>query len=126
VTEEKFSNVDLSEAVILGLCPDASNPNFRQIQKIVMTSAQDTGLIWVFLGLSFYKNIFSAFMTKRPNKLGRFQTSIILPEYGTPFRCPLLGKLPAFPANISKAEKTYQGQTVVYFASSFVMKNQVK
>ena len=49
MTEEKFSNVDLSEAVILGLCPDASNPNFRQIQKIVMTSAQDTGLIWVFL-----------------------------------------------------------------------------
>lgn len=34
-----------TEAVILGLCPDAAHPKFRQIQKIVMTSASDTGLI---------------------------------------------------------------------------------
>ena len=34
-----------SEAVILGLCPDAAHPKFRQLQKIVMTSAQDTGLV---------------------------------------------------------------------------------
>ena len=34
-----------SECVILGLAPDAAHPNFRQIQKLVMNSALDTGLL---------------------------------------------------------------------------------
>jgi hypothetical protein len=34
-----------SEAVILGLCPDAAHPKFRQLQKLVMTQAKDTGLV---------------------------------------------------------------------------------
>ena len=34
-----------SEAVILGLCPDAAHPKFRQLQKIVMTQAKETGLV---------------------------------------------------------------------------------
>ena len=34
-----------SECVILGLAPDAAHPKFRQIQKLVMNSALDTGLL---------------------------------------------------------------------------------
>ena len=34
-----------SECVILGLAPDAAHPKFRQIQKLVMNSALDTGLV---------------------------------------------------------------------------------
>ena len=34
-----------SECVILGLAPDAAHPNFKQIQKLVMHSAADTGLL---------------------------------------------------------------------------------
>merc|ERR1719419_1265108 len=34
-----------SEAVILGLAPDASHRNFKGLQKLVMTSAMDTGLL---------------------------------------------------------------------------------
>ena len=33
------------EAVILSLAPDAAHPQFRGIQKIVMESAADTGLL---------------------------------------------------------------------------------
>ncbi len=36
-----------SECIILGLAADASHPNFRQLQKIVMKSAPDTGLLGV-------------------------------------------------------------------------------
>ena len=35
-----------SESVILGLAPDAAHPKFKQIQKLVMHSASDTGLLW--------------------------------------------------------------------------------
>ena len=34
-----------SECVILGLAPDAAHPKFKQIQKLVMHSASDTGLL---------------------------------------------------------------------------------
>lgn len=34
-----------SERVILGLAPDAAHPKFRQLQKIVMEEAEDTGLV---------------------------------------------------------------------------------
>ncbi len=34
-----------AECVILGLAPDAAHPNFKQIQKLVMHSAADTGLL---------------------------------------------------------------------------------
>ena len=34
-----------SECVILGLAPDAAHPKFKQIQKLVMHSAADTGLV---------------------------------------------------------------------------------
>lgn len=34
-----------SERIILGLAPDAAHPKFRQLQKLVMNSAEDTGLI---------------------------------------------------------------------------------
>ena len=34
-----------SECVILGLAPDAAHPKFKQIQKLVMHSAADTGLL---------------------------------------------------------------------------------
>ena len=34
-----------SESVILGLAPDAAHPKFKQIQKLVMHSALDTGLL---------------------------------------------------------------------------------
>ncbi len=36
-----------SECIILGLAADAAHPNFRQLQKIVMKSAPDTGLLGV-------------------------------------------------------------------------------
>ena len=34
-----------SERIILGLAPDAAHPKFRQLQKLVMDSAADTGLV---------------------------------------------------------------------------------
>jgi len=34
-----------SECVILGMAPDAAHPRFKGLQKIVMTSAPDTGLL---------------------------------------------------------------------------------
>merc|ERR1712018_535411 len=34
-----------SERIILGLAPDAAHPKFRQLQKLIMTSAEDTGLL---------------------------------------------------------------------------------
>ena len=34
-----------SECIILGLAPDAAHPMFKQIQKLVMHSAKDTGLL---------------------------------------------------------------------------------
>ena len=34
-----------SERIILGLAPDAAHPKFRQLQKLIMTSADDTGLL---------------------------------------------------------------------------------
>eukprot|EP00090_Calanus_glacialis_P038736 TRINITY_DN6750_c0_g1_i1.p1 TRINITY_DN6750_c0_g1~~TRINITY_DN6750_c0_g1_i1.p1 ORF type:complete len:199 (-),score=49.71 TRINITY_DN6750_c0_g1_i1:198-794(-) len=34
-----------SEGLILSLAPDAAHPKFRQLQKIVMESAHDTGLV---------------------------------------------------------------------------------
>ena len=33
-----------SECVILGLAPDAANPKFKGLQKLVMEPALDTGL----------------------------------------------------------------------------------
>jgi len=36
-----------SEGIILSFAPDASHPNFKRIQKLVMHSAQDTGLLQV-------------------------------------------------------------------------------
>ena len=33
------------ECIILGLAPDASHPKFRNLQKLVMESAHDTGLV---------------------------------------------------------------------------------
>jgi len=34
-----------SECVILGLAPDSAHPKFKGLQKIIMTSAPDTGLL---------------------------------------------------------------------------------
>ena len=34
-----------SEGLILSFAPDAAHPKFRQLQKIVMDSAHDTGLV---------------------------------------------------------------------------------
>ena len=34
-----------SEAVILGLAPDASHPKFKGLQKLVMEQAKDTGVL---------------------------------------------------------------------------------
>ena len=34
-----------SECVILGMAPDAAHPSFKGLQKIVMESALDTGLL---------------------------------------------------------------------------------
>jgi nicotinamidase-related amidase len=34
-----------SERIILGLAPDAAHPKFRHLQKLVMKSAEDTGLL---------------------------------------------------------------------------------
>ncbi len=34
-----------SERVVLGLAPDAADPNFKQLQKLIMHSAEDTGLL---------------------------------------------------------------------------------
>ena len=34
-----------SERIILGLAPAAAHTNFRQLQKLVMDSAADTGLV---------------------------------------------------------------------------------
>ena len=33
-----------SECIILGLAPDAANPKFKGLQKLVMESARDSGL----------------------------------------------------------------------------------
>ena len=33
------------EAIILGFAPDAKHPKFKGIQKLVMESAKDTGLL---------------------------------------------------------------------------------
>ena len=33
-----------SECIILGLAPDAANPKFKGLQKLVMEPARDTGL----------------------------------------------------------------------------------
>ena len=43
--KEAGAYLTTSERIILGLAPDAAHPKFRQIQKIVMTSAEDTGLL---------------------------------------------------------------------------------
>merc|ERR1712083_881023 len=43
--KEAEAYLSTSERIILGLAPDAAHPKFRQLQKIVMTSADDTGLI---------------------------------------------------------------------------------
>ena len=54
MTDRKFALETLKEAgaflttserIILGMAPDAAHPKFRQLQKIVMTSAADTGLV---------------------------------------------------------------------------------
>jgi len=34
-----------TEAVILGLAPDAAHPSFKQLQRIIVSPAKDTGLI---------------------------------------------------------------------------------
>ena len=43
--KEAGAYLTTSERIILGLAPDAANPKFRHLQKIVMTSAEDTGLL---------------------------------------------------------------------------------
>ena len=43
--KEAGAYLSTSERIILGLAPDAAHPKFRQLQKIVMTSAEDTGLL---------------------------------------------------------------------------------
>jgi len=38
------ANMITTESVVLGLAPDSSHPNFRQLQKLCFQSAADTGL----------------------------------------------------------------------------------
>jgi len=49
VTFERLRDVGAflttSEGIILSFAPDAAHPKFRQVQKLVMHSAQDTGLL---------------------------------------------------------------------------------
>ncbi|KAG8434033.1 hypothetical protein GDO86_012408 [Hymenochirus boettgeri] len=45
-----------SEGVILQLVKDAANPKFREVQKIIMEPAPDSGLLSLFQG----PNLFSA------------------------------------------------------------------
>ena len=47
--KEAGAYLSTSERIILGLAPDAAHPKFRQLQKIVMTSAEDTGLLWTMI-----------------------------------------------------------------------------
>ena len=42
--KEAGAYLTTSERIILGLAPDAAHPKFRQLQKLVMHSAEDTGL----------------------------------------------------------------------------------
>lgn len=37
--------ITTSESVILGLVADSAHPNFRQVQKLILESAPDTGLL---------------------------------------------------------------------------------
>ena len=43
--QEAGAYLTTSERIILGLAPDAAHPKFRQLQKLVMDSAADTGLV---------------------------------------------------------------------------------
>ena len=42
---EAGAQLTTSEAVILGFVQDAAHPKFREVQKIIMESAPDTGLL---------------------------------------------------------------------------------
>ncbi|XP_067928062.1 isochorismatase domain-containing protein 2-like [Watersipora subatra] len=42
---EAGAQLTTSESVILGFVEDASHPKFREVQKIIMESAQDSGLL---------------------------------------------------------------------------------
>jgi len=42
---EAGAQLTTSESVILGFVEDAAHPKFREIQKIIMESAPDSGLL---------------------------------------------------------------------------------
>ena len=39
------ANMITTESVILGLAPDSAHPSFKQLQRLCMQSAADTGLV---------------------------------------------------------------------------------